>query len=320
MFKHLVAFAEFLLKINIMLCSEKVYTLADLKNWERREPSFAVLGKPIAHSLSPKMHNAAFAAARERRPELTEYRYFRFEIAPEELADALPLFFEKNFHGLNLTIPHKVAAIPLLKKLSPEAEIIGAANTLVRDDALGGWRGENTDGRGFARAAEMQLGATLTGTHVVLLGAGGAARAIAATALAQNCASLTIVNRSRERAETLIADLCAFFPKEKISFLSTCDIQNLTTEEPALIVNATSLGLKPEEPSPFPPELLKNGIAVYDTTYGAHTSALVAAARERNLPAADGRSMLAWQGALAFELWTGVPAADAFPLMFRELS
>lgn len=320
MFKHLVAFAEFLLKINIMLCAEKVYTLADLKNWERREPSFAVLGKPIAHSLSPKMHNAAFSALRERKPQLADWRYFRFEIAPEELADALPLFFEKNFHGLNLTIPHKVAALPVLKKLSPEAEIIGAANTLVRDDALGGWSGENTDGRGFARAAEMQLGATLTGTHIVLLGAGGAARAIAATALAQNCASLTIVNRSRERAEALIADLCAFFPKKKISFLSTCDIQNLTTEEPALIVNATSLGLKPADASPFPPELLRADMSVYDTTYGTHTSALVAAARDRNLPAADGRSMLAWQGALAFELWTGVPAADAFPLMFRELS
>lgn len=326
MFKHLVAFAEFLLKINIMLCAEKVYTLADLKNWERREPSFAVLGKPIAHSLSPKMHNAAFAAARERRPELTEYRYFCFEIAPEELSETLPLFFEKNFHGLNLTIPHKVAAIPLLKKLSPEAEIIGAANTLVRDDTLGGWRGENTDGRGFARAAEMQLGVKLTGTHLVLLGAGGAARAIAATALAQNCASLTIVNRSHERAETLVNALTrSQISNGKFRILSPDEIRNPEFEicdsrSPALVVNATSLGLKPADASPFPPELLKNGIAVYDTTYGSHTSALVAAARERKLPAADGRSMLAWQGALAFELWTGVPAADAFPLMFRKLS
>ena len=83
--------------MNLMLCSEKVYTLADLKNWERREPSFAVLGKPIAHSLSPKMHNAAFNALRERKPQFADCRYFRFEIAPEELADALPLFFEKNF-------------------------------------------------------------------------------------------------------------------------------------------------------------------------------------------------------------------------------
>lgn len=309
-----------------MACSEKVYTLDDLRAWTRREPSFAVLGKPIAHSLSPKMHNAAFADARERRPELAGYRYFRFEIAPEELTDALPLFFEKNFHGLNLTIPHKVAALPVLKKLSPEAEIIGAANTLARDDALGGWRGENTDGRGFARAAEMQLGVKLAGTHVVLLGAGGAARAIAATALAQNCASLTIVNRSRERAEALVGALAqSQIPNGECRILSPDEIRDpgfeiCDSRESALVANATSLGLKPDDPSPFPPELLKNGIAVYDTTYGSHTSALVAAARERGVPAADGRSMLAWQGALAFELWTALPAADTFPVMFRELS
>ncbi len=309
-----------------MLCSEKVYSIDDLHTWTRTEASFAVLGKPIAHSLSPKMHNAAFAALQERYPHFARYRYFRFEIAPESLDEALPLFFEKNFHGLNLTIPHKVAALPLLKATSPEAELIGAANTLVRNDKLGGWRGENTDGRGFARAAEMQLGITLTGTQVVLLGAGGAARSIAATALAQNCASLTIVNRSRERAETLASALRQFgMTSAELRIFSPEEIGNpecgiCNSQAPALVVNATALGLKPEDASPFPPELLRDDMAVYDTTYGTHTSALVAAARERNLPVADGRSMLAWQGALAFECWTSVPAADTFPVMFRELS
>ncbi|MGN0885231.1 MAG: shikimate dehydrogenase family protein [Candidatus Spyradosoma sp.] len=321
-----------------MNAAEKVFTLADLRAWTRAEPSFAVLGKPIAHSLSPKMHDAALdAAARERSaPELAARRYFRFEIAPEELGEALPLFFAKNFLGLNLTIPHKVAALPLLKKISPEAEIIGAANTLARDDALGGWRGENTDGRGFARAAEMSLGVKLAGTRVVLLGAGGAARAIAATALAQGCASLTIVNRSRDRAEALARALSgeATFQslhenpsKEislkripKISVLSPDEIRDFRGEGKTLVVNATPLGLKPGDPSPFPPELFRDGFAAYDTTYGAHVPALVAAARERGVPAADGRAMLAWQGALAFELWNGVPAAEAFPVMFAAIS
>ena len=85
-------------------------------------------------------------------------------------------------------------------------------------------------------------------------------------------------------------------------------------------MNATPLGLKPGDPSPFPPELFRDGFAAYDTTYGAHVPALVAAARERGVPAADGRAMLAWQGALAFELWNGVPAADAFPVMFAAIS
>ncbi|MGF0069157.1 shikimate dehydrogenase family protein [Candidatus Spyradosoma sp. SGI.093] len=338
-----------------MNAAEKVFTLADLRAWTRAEPSFAVLGKPIAHSLSPKMHDAALdAAARERSaPELAARRYFRFEIAPEELGEALPLFFAKNFLGLNLTIPHKVAALPLLKKISPEAEIIGAANTLARDDALSGWRGENTDGRGFARAAEMSLGVKLAGTRVVLLGAGGAARAIAATALAQGCASLTIVNRSRDRAEALAralsgnsgeatfqslyenpykeislkriptSDKNVASPKSgfpKISVLSPDEIRDFRGEGKTLVVNATPLGLKPGDPSPFPLKLFRDGFAAYDTTYGAHVPALVAAARERGVPAADGRAMLAWQGALAFELWNGVPAADAFPVMFAAIS
>lgn len=299
---------------------EKVFTLNDLRAWTRAEPSFAVLGKPIAHSLSPKMHNAAFAALRERVPALAGKKYFRFEIAPDELAEALPLFFAKNFHGLNLTIPHKVAALPLLEKISPEAETVGAANTLVRDDARGGWRGENTDGRGFARAAEMSLGVKLAGTRVVLLGAGGAARAIAATAIAQGCASLAIVNRSRERAEALARALSGETASPKISVLSPDGIRDFRAEGKTLVVNATPLGLKPDDPSPFPPELLGENFAAYDSTYGAHVPALVAAARERGVPADDGRAMLAWQGALAFELWNGIPADDAFPLMSAALA
>lgn len=311
-----------------MLCSEKVYTLDDLKKREHTTPAFAVLGKPIAHSLSPKMHNAAFTALRECKPQLAGCRYFRFEIAPEELTEALPLFFDKNFFGLNLTIPHKVNVLPLLKEISREAEIIGAANTLVRNDALGGWRGENTDGRGFAHATKMQLGVNLAGTHLVLLGAGGAARAVAATALMRNCASLSIVNRSRERAEALAKTLAPLknsdsglriFSPEEIRHPQSA-LRNFSDRERVLIVNATSLGLNPGDPSPFPLQLLHKNMAVYDTTYGSHTSALIAATRERNLPAADGRTMLAWQGALAFELWTSVPAETVQSVMLREIS
>lgn len=281
------------------------------------------------------MHNAAFNSQKKANPQLEECRYFRFEIDPEDLEKTLPLFFEKKFRGLNLTIPHKVAVLPFLKSISPEAEIIGAANTLVRDDILGGWRGENTDGRGFARAAKMQLGVKLAGTHVVLLGAGGAARAVAATALAQNCASLSIVNRSRERAETLINSLKHSFQAlsssifefpptdEKRLRIFSNEAQNKASDPHGtrtLIVNATSLGLKPDDASPCPPEFLQDGTAIYDTTYGTHTSALLEAARRRRLPAADGRTMLAWQGALAFEIWNTVPAEDVFPVMLREIT
>lgn len=292
--------------------TDRVYGLDDLHHWAMPFPSFAVIGKPIAHSLSPRMHNAAFDA----QPELTRSRYFRFEISPEDLPVALPLFFEKNFFGLNLTIPHKVAVIPHLKSICEDARIIGAANTLIRDDSLGGWEGENTDGQGFARAVKQSLGRDLAGTPVVLLGAGGAARAIAATALSAGCESLSIINRTRERAEDLASDLKTHFGKKISEKLFLCP-ENIP--ENALIANATALGLKPDDASPIAPEVLKQGMAVYDTTYGSHTSALIAAARERGLPAADGRAMLAWQGSLAFERWNCVPAESVFPIMFETL-
>lgn len=318
--------------------TEKICTLADLRAWNRAAPSFAVLGKPIAHSLSPAMHNRALAEL-AGTPEIrvpAGAEYFRFEIAPEELGEALPIFLEKKFLGLNLTLPHKVAVLPFLQEISPEAARIGAANTLVapanaensgtkNSPKRDGWRGENTDGRGFARAVQMQLGRALAGTPVVLLGAGGAARAIAATALAENCASLTIANRSRERREALADALRAHFPDFSEKIVAREPFGPADSPEDilphALIANATSLGLAPADVSPFPPELLRADCAVYDTTYAAaHTSALVAAARERGVPAANGLAMLAWQGALAFEIWTGVPAARAFPPMFAAIS
>lgn len=300
--------------------TEKVYSLSDLRAWDPGLPAFAVIGKPIAHSLSPKMHNAAFKALREHFPNLSGKCYFRFEIAPEMLAEAIPLFFEKNFLGLNLTIPHKVEVLPLLKKISDESAIIGAANTLVREDSLGGWRGENTDGRGFSRAVETELKLHLAGTHIVLLGAGGAARAIAARALTEGCAGLSLVNRSRERAEALVANLKQHFSSfpGTIEILDSHALKTLPLQRP-LIVNATSLGLKPDDSPPFPPELIPPGSSVYDTTYGNHTSALIQAAQERGCLVADGRSMLAWQGAIAFEIWNGAPAERVAPIMQNAL-
>lgn len=315
--------------------TEKIYTPGDLHAWHRDGPSFAVLGRPIAHSLSPKMQNRALAEIKARFGGISRTaKYFRFEIAPEQLGETLPLFLEKNFAGLNLTIPHKVAALPFLAELSPEAKRIGAANTLavaVTGTARNGapelaWRGENTDGRGFARAAKMLLGRDLAGANIVLLGAGGAARAIAATALAEGCASLTVVNRSRERRDALEAALKKHFPDaaEKIASRApfSADETNALPDA-ALVVNATPLGLAPGDASPLPPKILRDDCAVYDTTYAAaHTSALVSAARERRLPAADGRAMLAWQGALALEIWlrgSCIPAETVFPWMFEEI-
>lgn len=306
-----------------MESTEKVFRLADLRAWTRSAPSFAVLGKPIAHSLSPKMHNAAFAHFHEEKFRTTTFAdcaYFRFEIAPEELSAALPLFLEKNFFGLNLTIPHKVAVLPLLEKTTHGASLAGAANTLARTENGRGWLGGNTDGGGFAHAAESRLGRLLAGANVVLLGAGGAARAIAVAALSKNCASLTVANRSLARAEKLVADLRANFSSAKIFVRGEFSSEEKNPLPPcALIVNATPLGLKPDDASPLPPEFLSAQNAVFDTTYGARESALVAAARRVGAPAANGLPMLAGQGALAFSAWTGMPAEKVFPVMLDAL-
>ncbi len=302
---------------------EKVRTLDDLRAWSRAGKSFAVVGSPVAHSLSPKMHNAAFALAKIANPELASCRYFKFEIAPDDLATALALFYDKGFVGLNLTLPHKVIALPFLKKISPLATIIGATNTLYRDDDLGGFCGDNTDGNGFRLAAESELGRRLAASPVFLLGAGGAARAIAVTALACNCESLVIRNRSRDKAEALATELRAHFPSAKISCCAAQperDCDDIAPAKNAIVVNATSLGLNAGDKSPLPPELLKSGMVVYDATYGAHVPALVAAARARKIPATDGRTMLAWQGALAFEIWTKTAAQDVFPVMLDAIS
>lgn len=282
--------------------ADRVLTLDDLADWKRLTPSLAVIGHPIAHSRSPIMHNAALARLGETMPQFREWSYCKFDIPPERLAEALPLFYKHNFVGLNLTLPHKVDAVALVRGMSSQGRAAGAVNTLLRQDD--GYYGHNTDGSGFARACEVRLGVKLRGANVVLLGAGGSARAVAAAALEAGCKSLWIGNRDPHRLSGLLAQLA---PLAK----GVCEPRHFALGAPpsdlpakSLIVNCTSLGLKPGDPSPFPSIALMPGMSVYDIVYGAHTSALVRDARAAGLPAEDGLSMLCWQGALALELWT----------------
>ncbi|MBC7367518.1 MAG: shikimate dehydrogenase, partial [Undibacterium sp.] len=151
-----------------------VLTLADLDGWTFPGTALAVLGYPIKHSISPAMHNAALAAFAPTDARFADWRYFRFEVQPDDLPRGLELFHAKNFHGLNLTVPHKVIAFDRIAATDPAARPIGAVNTLLRKSE--GWRGYNTDGYGLAAAIREILGLDLAGAHVILLGAGGAAR------------------------------------------------------------------------------------------------------------------------------------------------
>lgn len=292
---------------------ETVFTLNELRRWPRPGVSLAVLGSPIAHSRSPRMHNAALAALVKRgATEFADWHYYKFEVQPEHLGEALPLFFEHGFKGLNLTLPHKVLALPLLTRLEESGAAVGAVNTLVAGKS--GYAGYNTDGAGFARGLRKELGVELRNAVVVLLGAGGAARAIAQTALLEGCRELWIGNRNATRLDALVARLreneagrVPGAPGRLHPFLldgAPCELPG-----DAIVVNATSLGLKSSDASPVPAGLHWRGQrAAVDIVYGKGETAFLHDARAAGVPAQDGSQMLCHQGALAFELWTGHPA------------
>ena len=277
-------------------------TLASLRTTDFAPGQLGVLGDPIAHSLSPAMHNAALATLVATNPRLAGVRYHRLHITAEELPAALALLHAKGFAGVNLTVPHKIQALSLVESLSPEARRAESVNTLVRTAT--GWAGHTTDGQGFLEALRERSGATTKGRPVILLGSGGAARAVSAACLADGCASLRLHNRDVAKA----ADLAAALADPRVHAAGLAEIK---ASPDAVIVNCTTLGLKPTDASPFPAELLASGQFVFDTTYGTEPSRLLKDAAERGLAACDGRSMLRWQGALAFRLWNGMLPPEA---------
>lgn len=281
----------------------EVFTLADLRErWpmDGGAPRLAVLGDPVAHSLSPPMHDAALAACG------LPGRYGRLHVRAEGLAEALALLAGRGFTGVNLTIPHKVAALALLDELDPGARALGAVNT-VRVEPDGRLRGFNTDGPGFARAVQEGFGTGLAGVRVTILGAGGGAgRALASQCAAEGCAGLFLVNRTTEKARTLARELGG----SAVAVPWADGSLTAALQETDLLVNASAVGLRAEDPCPVPAGSLRSGLAVFDTVYrrDGTPTALVAAARRAGARSADGLALLLHQGALAFEVWFGRPA------------
>jgi shikimate dehydrogenase len=253
-----------------------------------------IIGWPVEHSLSPAMHNAAFAALG------MNWLYAAFPVAPERVADALRGLAAAGCAGLNVTIPHKREALACASSASEAAEAIGAANTLV-PDGEGGFRADNTDAAGFLRALDEQAPLELAGRDVLLIGAGGAARAVA-FALRSRGAHLLVANRTPARAAEL--GRAVPFVREALDIIAG---------EVALVVNATSLGLDGDVP---PPELPLPGSGagpvVADIVYRPGGTPWLAAAAARGARTVDGLGMLLHQGAAAFAQWTGrEPPVDA---------
>ncbi len=280
-----------------------VFSLDDLQAWNFNGVSLAVLGHPVGHSISPAMHNAALAKMAEDEPRFKNWRYFKFDIPPGSLPRALPLLHRHGFHGVNLTIPHKTDVLPLLEEIDPDARRMGAVNTLHRREQ--GYEGFNSDGYGLSTAVTEQLKVRLCEKPVVLLGAGGAARAAAVQCLAENCPELWLGNRNPDRLAALLEDVIPY--KSEKTRLESFPLNAIPEDFPhgALIINATSVGLRPEDPSPIDLDRLGGDCAVYDMIYNPAETALIRAARRRGLPAANGLSMLIHQGVRSLEIWSG---------------
>jgi shikimate dehydrogenase len=286
------------------------YTLADLENWRTAagdvDPPIrlAVFGDPVAHSLSPQMQNAALRACK------IDTQYARFHIRANELRSALRFLRDLDFIGINLTVPHKIAALAQIDESDESASRVGAVNTIrVRDKKL---IGSNTDGEGFLRAIRSEFSVDVRDLRVMLIGAGGGTgHAIAWQCALENCERLVLVNRTYEKAQALAERLRPFFAGPRV-LGPAARLEAVALEEAALriqladidlIVNATPLGVSPNDPSPIPARLLAPHHMVFDAVYGPSKTSLLRAADEAGARGANGLSMLLHQGALSFSIW-----------------
>ncbi|HTI73165.1 MAG TPA: shikimate dehydrogenase [Candidatus Limnocylindria bacterium] len=274
----------------------------------------AVFGAPIRHSASPAMHNAAFAALG------LDWRYAACEVNPAHLGEALQGARFMGFCGVNLTVPHKLLALSCMDALDESAQLWGAVNTVVfeAEDAEGVWipvgqlrevkepvrlRGYNTDADAVIRALREDLGIEPRGARVLLLGAGGAGRAAALRLADEGVGTLFLVNRTQSKADDLARELADRFPAVEI-------IADYPENDVEIVLNATSVGLKPTDPLPLDLQRfsLDRADGVYDMIYRPAETPLLVAAKAAGCQTANGLGMLLYQGAAAFELWTGKPA------------
>jgi shikimate dehydrogenase len=276
----------------------------------------AVFGHPIRHSASPAMQNAGLAALG------LNWRYLAFDVHPDHLRPAIEGARRMGFIGLNLTVPHKLLALEMVDVLDDQARTLGAVNTIVFEtragsrpwESVGGLdvppdgevrsRGLNTDADAIVQALKEEFALeSLRGATVLLLGAGGAARAAALRLAQEGLATLYLVNRTQDRAAELAGELAKSCP-------GVVTVQGYPSEAVDLVIHATSLGLKAEDPLPIDLPWLQTRRPrfVYDMIYRPMETGLLRAARSAGCRAANGAGMLLHQGTRALEVWTGRPA------------
>ena len=262
---------------------------------------FAVIGDPIAHSLSPAMHNAAFAAAGK------DAEYTAIRVAPEDMED----FFasaRKSLAGFNVTVPHKGAAMRLSDRLSEAAALSGSVNT-VRIAPDGTTDGDTTDGAGFERAIAEAFDLPLAGTDLCFIGCGGVVQALVWHCALAGVRSIRILNRSLDKAQQLTGSIRSRFPQIVTDCAAISDREKTADflAQTRLAVQCTSVGLHADDPAPVDPALFPaEGLFYFDTIY--RRTALLAALDQRGIPTQDGLAMLLHQGAKSYEIWLNEPA------------
>ncbi len=262
-----------------------------------------IIGWPVEHSLSPVMHNAAFAALG------MDWAYVPLPVYPDHVGEAVRGLRALNFAGANVTVPHKQAVLAHLDEVSHAAQVIGAVNTIVVRDGL--LYGDNTDATGFV-ASLRDAGFDPAGTYCAVLGAGGAARAVVHALADAGALQVCVYNRHFSRARDLCQDMAKFHTDVRFEPASLGDVPAIG-DDTDLLVNATSLGMWPDtETSPWPRDLPVPGhLTVCDLVYNPQETLFLSQARAVGAETVGGLGMLVHQGAAAFELWTGRPAPAA---------
>ncbi|GIO40450.1 shikimate dehydrogenase [Paenibacillus apis] len=270
-----------------------------------------VMGDPVIQSKSPVMHQAALHAAG------LPGNYVPLHVKADQLERAIQGIRALGFHGVNVTVPHKIRVMDYLDEIDPAAAAIGAVNTIVHED--GRLIGYNTDGIGYLRSLKEETGAKLNGANIVVLGAGGASRAIIYALLQEKPKCLTIANRTEATAQGLVSEW------GHLGSLSACAYHNVRSalETADIIINTTTVGMYPHiEDIPVQPDWLPSGIIVSDLIYNPLETVLLTEAKRKNCRIHNGLGMFIYQGAYAFELWTkaSAPVAEMRAAVAGELN
>ncbi len=263
---------------------------------------YGLIGHPVKHSLSPAMQNAAFSALG------IDAEYLLYDVEPDKLEDFLKNAGSSGISGLNVTIPHKIKAKEYIERrgsIDENARRLGAVNTVkVSED--GSLCGYNTDGPGFYRSLVEDLKFEPEGKNIFVLGAGGAARAVIMY-LGNGPKNIFVSDIDKTKTDDLQAHYRKYFDEKRLIVVEEASIKD-SLKASNLFVNTTPIGMKESDPSPINASLLHYGLYVYDLVYNRPATELVKKAASMKLHAVTGLGMLLYQGAIAFEIWTGAKA------------